>query len=252
MTRPQGLAALTPQDTQTLENVLADACLSDGTRRHFLGRAAATTAVLAGLGPLEAAGAETGMDTPETVLNTAITAEALAVTFLTGLLTPQPAASVAKFVPILKAATQAEFDHYQTLSSLGATPMTTRFWVPDDFFKPANIFPTLEIAETLFVNAYLIGATVFASSASATNARYAAEIAGVEAQHRALVRFAQNKLPNDVAFESYRLHSMSAIVGALQSAGVGFGSRGSKPGKYYAFAPPTTSSLTAITSESPT
>ncbi|MGI8429201.1 MAG: ferritin-like domain-containing protein [Solirubrobacteraceae bacterium] len=252
MIGPRGLAPLTPQDTQTLENVLADTRLPDSTRRHFLGRAAATTAVVVALGPLEQADAATSTDTPATVLNTAITAEALAVTFLSGLLAGQPAESVAKFVPILQAANQAEFDHYQTLSSLGATALATNFWVPDAFFEPANIFPTLEIAETLFVNAYLIGATVFANSASATNARYAAEIAGVEAQHRALVRFAQNKLPNDVAFESYRLHSMSAIVAALKSVGVGFGSRGSKPGKYYPFAPPTSSSLAQIASESPT
>jgi len=34
--------------------------------------------------------------------------------------------------------------------------LTKRFWVPDDFFAPANMSPTLEIAETLFVNAHLI------------------------------------------------------------------------------------------------
>jgi hypothetical protein len=88
-------------------------------------------------------------------------------------------------------------------------------------------------------NAYLIAITAFAKAGKASLARYGGEILGTEAEHRALARFAQGKLPNNVDFESYKIHSISGIVRALEKAGVGFGKKASKsPGAFYEFKRP--------------
>lgn len=92
------------------------------------------------------------------------------------------------------------------------------------------MFPTLEVAETLFVNAYLTAITTFAKAGKSNLARYASEISGVEAQHLALARFAAGKLPNDLGFTDYSITSIGGIVAALEKAGVGFGKKGSAPG----------------------
>lgn len=256
MTSVDRLARLAPEDVQVLDNVLADTRLSGPTRRQLLARASATTALVAAsasgavLAPAEADAAHT-LDTPTSFLDTAVTAEAFAVTLLTMLVKDPSATGVTPFIEILKAVNKAEYDHYRALTGLGAKPITTRFWVPNAFLDPAQVFPTLELAETLFINAYLIGATVFATNGSPDNARYAAEIGGVEAQHRVLARFAQKKLPNNVSFEGYRLRSMNAIVSTFEDLGVGFGARGSKPGSFHTFAPPPASAITRLTIDSP-
>ncbi|MGH2874477.1 MAG: hypothetical protein ACRDL5_18715, partial [Solirubrobacteraceae bacterium] len=109
----------------------------------------------------------------------------------------------------------------------------------------------IEYAETQFVNAYLIGVTAFAKAGKDSLARYAAEILGTEAEHRALARFAQGKLPNDVGFESYAIHSIGGIVGALEKAGIGFGKQGRRPGAFYTFRPPPASAVVRLESNAP-
>ncbi|HEU4979562.1 MAG TPA: ferritin-like domain-containing protein [Solirubrobacteraceae bacterium] len=243
------IAAFGADDVAVIDNVLADTSVPGITRRGIVKRAALGAVAASALGPVASAMAKS--DSAATIINTAITAEALAVTYLTGLIENASATGVTKFVDVLKAANAAEYDHYKVLKSLGAKPLTTKFWAPDDFFKPGHVFPTIEVAETLFVNAYLIGTTTFAKAGKADLARYTGEILGVEAEHRALARFAQGKLPNNLAFESYELHSMGAIVKALEGAGVGFGAKGSKPGKFYEFKKPPQSALTHISNPAP-
>lgn len=246
------VARLDADDVQTIENVLSDTDMPGTTRRVVLKRAALGAVAASALGPVASAFGQTASaDSAATVINTAVTAEALAVTYLTGLVENASATGVTKFVDVLKAANAAEYDHYKALKSLGAKPLTTKFWAPDDFFKPGQVFPTIEAAETLFINAYLIGITTFAKAGKPQFARYAGETLGVEAEHRALARFAQNKLPNNLGFESYKLHSMAGIVRALEKAGVGFGKKGSKPGKFYEFKAPPKSALAHLSHNSP-
>lgn len=253
-------------ELQRLDNVLADTSTTPRTRRWLLERAslAAVGAGVAGIAaacggsskPATSATTTQPMehgDTPAKVLNTAITAEALAVTYLTAVIAAAPGTKVEPFLPVLKAANAAEYDHYKALKSLGAKPLTQKFWAPNDFFgqKLANVFPTIEVAETLFVNAYLIGINVFSNAKMDSAARYAGEILGTEAEHRTLARYAQGKLPNNVGFEDYSVKSMDGIVSALEKVGVGFGKQGSKPGKFVSFSPPPASALTAISEEAP-
>lgn len=251
----QGLAPLTPDDVQVMDNVLRDTAVSGTTRRELLARAGATAAVVSALsaaGPIDSAlAAASGTDSAQTVLNTAITAEALAVTYVTGLIQNASKTGVGTFVGDLKAVNAAEYDHYQALQKLGAKPVALKFWAPDAFFAPGKPFAVLQTFEALFVNAYLIGITTFAKAGSGTNARYASEIAGVEGQHLALVRYAQKELPNDIGFAQYKLKTMSAVVKAIEAAGVGLGKPGKKPGKFYTFAPPPGDTITAVASDQP-
>jgi hypothetical protein len=247
---------LSPDDAQRAENVLDDVELAPDTRRALLKRLSAGAASVGVLG-LAACGSDnksttTGSsassDKITTLVNTAITAEALAVTYLSGLL--QNHLIPKQFVKVIEAANQAEYDHFKALQSLGAKPLTTKFWAPNSFFEKDRVFATIETAEGLFVNAYLIAMTEFAKAGKSDEARYAGEILGTEAEHLALARFAQGKLPNDVAFMGYDIHSIDGIVKALGSVGIGLGQKGSKPGKFYEFpGQPPSSTTTTIKSE---
>ncbi|MGH7189537.1 MAG: ferritin-like domain-containing protein [Acetobacteraceae bacterium] len=246
-------ASVSPDDVQTIENVLEDVGTPRHTRDALLKRAAVGVLAASALG--EFAGPAFGMssgDTVESVVTTAVTAEALAVTYLTGVIEglgkKEP---VKKFLPVLKAANAAEYDHYKILRSLGAKPLTTKFWAPNAALTPAGVFPTIEAAETVFVNAYLVGITVFSKAGKPDLARYAGEILGTEAEHRALARFAQGKLPNNRAFESYALKTTAQHVAELEKLGIGFGKQGSKPGSFVNFSTPPASALTMIEGTKP-
>ncbi|MGH2914862.1 MAG: hypothetical protein ACRDMX_07730 [Solirubrobacteraceae bacterium] len=250
MSNPQHLAQIGADDVQALDNVLADTPTSHLTRRALIGRAAATAAIVSAATP-GIASAMSSSSPVATLIDTAVTAEALAVTYLTGLIENASKTGVTKFVPILKAVNAAEYDHYKALTSLGAKPVTTKFWAPDAIFKPGHVFPTIEAFEMLFIDAYLIGVTEFVKAGKADYARYAGEIGGVEAQHLALARFADNKLPNDRSFQAQPISSIAGVVAAIEKAGIGLGKPGAKPGKFYSFAPPPASAVTSIKNNSP-
>lgn len=245
------------EDVQRLDNVLADTGTPAVTRRGLLGKAVAGTAAvgaLGALGPIPAALARgrSGGGVQELITD-AVTAEALAVTFLTGVIENAGKIGIpSHLVPVLKAANAAELDHYRVLRSLGAKPLTTRFWAPNSFFaSSSSVFATIEYAETQFVNAYLIAITSFARGGKADLARYAGEILGTEAEHRALARLAQGKLPNNLGFEEYNIHTIGGIVRALEQAGIGFGKEGKGPGAFYEFKVPPASALERLESNRP-
>jgi hypothetical protein len=238
------------EDVQTLENVLEDGPTSPLSRAWLLKRAALGVGVVAAATPLGRALASSAADTPQDVGTTAVTAEALAVTYLTELI-GRLGSKLGKAELPLKAANQAEQDHYMFLSKAGFKPQATKFWIPDAAFDPTKVAPTVEVLETVFVNAYLIGTTVFAKAKSATLARYAGEIAGVEAEHRALARDLQGKLPDNLAYEMYRVTTLSAIVGELEAAGIGLGKQGSQPGAFYTYNGTTSSTVVSLDNNAP-
>jgi len=230
---------LSADDAQTVENVLADTDTPATTRRWLLERAAvgaAAASAVGAFGPASSALARGRGDSVKTVGTTAVTAEALAVTFLTEVI--RRGGLSTQVDQVLRAANAEEERHFRVLRKSGFKPLTDRFWIPDAFFGGGDekkVAAVIEIAETLFVNAYLIGITTFARAGKTDFARYAGEILGTEAEHRALARFVQGKLPNNVAFEGYRYSRMSHIVKALEAAGVGFGTKGSAAGAFHTF-----------------
>ena len=122
----------------------------------------------------------------------ASTTEALTLTILTELVRragehPEVPSSVAAIVDGVYA---AELDHWR-FTSKHWDPSTTRFWIPDGFFGGEGdaldltaVGKGVAAGEHLFVNTYLLGVTTFAAAGNSTYARYAAELAANESEHR--------------------------------------------------------------------
>lgn len=240
-----------PPTADTLEHGLKKLGTPTGTRRWLLERAAIGTAGVAAFGALDpvpaalASGDRIGVNTFGRV---AVTTEALTVTLLTELLrrVNKNSGSVPAGVKaVFEGAYAAEVDHFR-FTRAHWRPTTTKFWIPDAFFGGSgnklsltSVGQALVAGETLFVNLYLIGVTVFAQAGQDTFARYSAELAGCESEHRVLAETLLDATPpNNVGFEVYSLHSPHGIEHALEGAGVGFGVKGSAPGQFYQLAHP--------------
>jgi hypothetical protein len=157
----------------------------------------------------------------------------------------------------VRAAAQQEKNHYEVLTSkaVGGKAVTDTIYVPDEVFSsPEALLTTLAVGDQVFINAYLLATTVFARQgtlAGSRLARYAAEIMGVEAVHRALALQSLGKLGNDRAYSKFAqredtpglpttgspgFYVITDAVTVLESAGFGFGKPGSKPGTAYTYA----------------
>lgn len=217
------------------------------TRRGLLGRTAAGVAAAAAT----ATGAATIVDqaeaarreSPDAVLRFIATQEGFGVTFLTEAIRRSPGTPSEQFVDVLKAANTAEFDHVRALRSVGARPLTSRYWIPDAAFGAGGpgLFASIEAVETIEVSLYQVGVTAFAGIRRPGVARLCASALGTEAEHRVLARFAQTALgkpvgvPNNVGFEPYRQRSAAAARTALQALGIGYGRQGATPGRFYTY-----------------
>lgn len=116
---------------------------------------------------------------------------------------------------------------------------------------------TVEVGDTVFINAYLIAITVFGNRGIGKTARIASEFMAVEAVHRALARQGNFKVGNDKAYVKYSqaeeaadspirgvpgFRRINSAVTFLQSRGIGFGAVGrlpngtTPPGRFYDFA----------------
>jgi hypothetical protein len=166
--------------------------------------------------------AATSIDSDQSIIDIADTAEHLAVTYLGYVLAN--ANLPANVQTILAAARYEEQVHLQVLESLGAKPLTTTFSLPGgDLTYVTNgtkALQTIEAAEGIFVGAYLAAVADFASRSNWKFAQYAAEIMGVEAEHRTLVRLALTQQPpNNLAFEDASVPSVGAAAGLLAKIG---------------------------------
>lgn len=240
---------LHPPTVQVLDRGLRESDTPGQTRRWLLERAAAGAAGVAagsalapGAAFAHGSGGGGGGASIREFGKVAVTTEALTVTLLTELLrrvnlsTSVPAGVTAVF----EGAYAAERDHFR-FTRAHWRPTTTNFWIPDAFFGgPGNtvdltsVGHALVAGETLFINLYLIGVTTFARAGQQTFARYSAELAGCESEHRVLAETLLNAdPPNNVGFEVYSIHQPAGIESALEGAGVGFGTQGATPGAFY-------------------
>jgi hypothetical protein len=190
----------------------------------------------------------------------ASTTEALTVTLLTELLRRASLNPVPSDVSvILDGVYAAELDHWNFIHQ-HFRPSTKRFWIPDGFFGGAGdaldltaVGQAVAAGEHLFVNTYLLGVTIFAAAGRPTFARYSAELAGDEAEHRVLGQFlAGESPPNNLGFELFEFSTVSAIEAALASAGVGLGQQGSAAGQFYDFPSPPMAPPIPISGKTPT
>jgi hypothetical protein len=231
-------------DISRLEGALRVAGSPRGTRRWLLERAgvgAAGVAVGGALDPAGAALARGGHGAIGAFGTVAVTTEALTVTLLTEVLRRANLNSVpAGDLAVFEGAYAAEVDHFR-FTRQHWTPTTTNFWIPDGFFGGSGntldltaLGMALVAGETLFVNLYLIGVTAFAQAGNAQFARFSAEIAGVESEHRVLAETLVGATPpNNVGFEAFSIRRPQGIETALEGAGVGFGTQGNAPGAFY-------------------
>jgi rubrerythrin len=155
-------------------------------------------------------------DDTQTIINLATTAELFATTHylaaINGDLGLDP-----KQVEYLKTGFLAEQDHLEQLLSLGAEPVVTEFYVPETLFSDKALFATItEVAETTFVSAYLAATRIFASAGETAFAVTTAQIAAVEAEHRALVRQIGGLTPNHIPYAQFQFHNVSDAVPVLQ------------------------------------
>ncbi|MCA0458063.1 MAG: ferritin-like domain-containing protein [Chloroflexi bacterium] len=158
-------------------------------------------------------------DDLQTIINLAATAELFATThYLAAINGAGDLGLAEKQVDYLKAGFLAEQDHLELLQSLGAVPVVTEFYVPENLFSDKALFAAVtEVAETAFVGAYLAATRVFSKSADTTPyAVTTAQIAAVEAEHRALARQIGEKLPNNISYAQYTLNNVSDAVPVLQ------------------------------------
>jgi hypothetical protein len=239
----------THTDVAKLEDALRKTGTPRGTRRWLLERAAVGAAGVAAGGALDPAGAalaNSGHGSIGAFGSVAVTTEALTVTLLTEVLRRANINSVpAGDLAVFEGAYAAEVDHFRFTRKFW-TPTTTKFWIPDGFFGGPNntldlkaLGMALVAGETLFVNLYLIGVTAFAQAGNGKFARFSAEIAGVESEHRALAETLIGATPpNNVGFEAFSIQRPQGIETALEGAGVGFGKQGSAPGAFYSLPHP--------------
>ena len=177
------------------------------------------------------------------VLDFLVTEEQLGVTFVTAAIERAAGTPSAAFLPVLRNAVTTEFHHVEALKAAGGRPLTTSYWFPDAAFGNGGVglFSTLEIVESVEISLYLLGVSAYARAGDDFGARLCAEAMGTEAVHRALVRFAQGQLgqdigpPNDVGFENFDWPTVAKVRDALEGLGIGYGKPSDHPGRFYEY-----------------
>jgi hypothetical protein len=183
-------------------------------------------------------------DDLQTIINLAATAELFATTHYLAAINGDLGLAEAQ-VNYLKTGFLAEQDHLDLLVSLGAEPVVTEFYVPETLFSDVELFSTIsEVAETTFVGAYLAATRIFATAGETAFAVTTAQIAAVEAEHRALVRQIGGRIANNIPFAQYTLHNVSDAVPILQPF-----LDGSGEGFVGPVAPPSADDIAAIRAE---
>lgn len=215
-----------------------------------MGLLGASTAMAQGTRP----GFTSAANDTATIANIAATAEVLAT--IVNTVGPEKVDLDPATRANVRAAAREELIHYQVLTSdaVGGSPVTKRIWIPDSVFSSKeNLLTTLVGGDQIFINAYLLGLTVFARGGGLRGsrfARYLAEFMGAEAVHRALALQSLGRVGNDRAFMRFAtreeapglpstgqpgFYRIGEAVEQLQAAGFGFGEPGQGNGSFYDF-----------------
>lgn len=173
-------------------------------------------------------------DDVATILNLAATAETLACThYYSALAMGGIQWGEAQFA-YLKAALDSELQHLEFLNANGGVSLVSEFFTPVGVYEDSATFASVtEIAETAFIAAYLAATRRAAELGDPLLATTASQVAGVEAQHLALVRQIGGSLPNHISLMRALIYNVSDAVPALQpflEGGTGFEGPTSYPG----------------------
>jgi TAT (twin-arginine translocation) pathway signal sequence/Ferritin-like domain len=220
------------------------------SRRNFLKGAGAAAGAVAlanytSLFGISTAFAQAADDDTQTIINLAATAELFATTHYLAAINGDLGLAEAQ-VNYLKTGFLAEQDHLELLMSLGATPLFTEFYVPEMLFSDVDLFSQItEVAETTFVSAYLAATRIFAAAGATPFAVTTAQIAAVEAEHRALVRQIGGRIANNIPYAQYQFNNVSDAVPVLMPF-----LDGSGEGFVGPVQPPTAADIAAVRAES--
>jgi hypothetical protein len=230
--------------------------MSSSARNHGATRRELVAGAFAGAGLLGVLAAPAGAThdvTSEDLLNAAATAEAVtAIVATVGQESGRASGSGldARARAVVQAAARADLTHHDVLSAprLGGRADAQRIWVPDDVFADGRaLLRSLVALKDVLVNVYLIGATTFGNDGNGRFARFCAEIAGVEAVHRALcldalglfaadrvfLRYSQpEENPDAPGFNRAGFRRIESASRYLREAGFGLGESGAGPGSF--------------------
>lgn len=210
-----------------------------GEREHGMvaqvGKAATRRGVLKGAGLLgvgavagrvlflRSAAQEADLKDVQPVLDTAITAEAVAVTFIgVGRQLNDDGKLDLKDVTDLIEAIQCEDQaHYNYFEANGGTATSDSITVPADAVKDkASFLQTAVNLKSLTVGLYMAAARRFAAAGHLDLVEIAYQIGAVEAQHLALLNAAAGTQPgNNRAFAEWKFADVSAAASAISDAG---------------------------------
>lgn len=212
--RPEDLAAR-PED-------LVRASL---TRSRFLKQTGALVGFASLFGIVGTASAA-GSDTTQGILNAAVTAEQIATVLYYEAIAGSSAPNLGPVhnhnnLNYFQAALWEEYQHIQLLGARGGTSLTSSatptIYLPSSAFSNSGSFLSLlDTLENAFVGAYLAAVSYWASQSQAGFAEDAAQIMGVEAEHRALGRVTSgSNPPNNLIVEGALFSTVSDAVPAL-------------------------------------
>lgn len=142
-------------------------------------------------GMADAVNAQTAGDDPQTILNLASTAEALAVTAFHSIITLSSFYGSLKpvYQNYLKSALTQEQAHYDFLVASGAKPLANKFFFPNGILENLALYVYVtDVLEGVFIGAYLASVRRFAELNRPDLAWTSASVMGIEAEHKALNR----------------------------------------------------------------
>lgn len=163
-------------------------------------------------------------DSVQTIINIAVTAETLAVVFYTEVIAHANILgfSAAGLADIVAAQVEEEL-HREFLVKQGAQAVTTTFSFPHgaNTFRNFDLFiRTQQWLEALFIAAYILAGKEFAMLGHPDLVQVAAQIGGVEAEHRAIGRAIGGLRPaNNLVFESVFINKVSDAANVLKNNG---------------------------------
>jgi len=166
----------------------------DISRRNLLKVGVGTTAAAifaAGLFGDEAHAQAPAGDDPQTILNLASTAEALAITSFHSIITQST--FFRNLAPVyqnyLRSALTQEQVHFDFLVANGARPLANKFFFPNGILENLALYVFVtDVLEGVFVGAYLASIRRFAELGRPDLAWTSASVMGIEAEHKALNR----------------------------------------------------------------
>ena len=211
--------------------------MSQFSRRAFLKgtTVAAGTATFASLfGYANVFGQPEG-DDPQTILDLACTAETFACTHYFNAINSADALNLDPTeIRDLKSFLDAELKHKQYLEANGANALATDFFVPENLFVDRELFvTTTDTAENWFISAYMASTRRFSELGAPLLAATSAQVAGVEAEHQALIRQMAGLVPSNRALKMALFYNTSEVAPLFQpflEGGEGFVGPASFPG----------------------